>query len=44
MLQRMSVYGDNSNGSSPLMVLFVEILVEARMVKQPEKGDEDQNK
>lgn len=34
MLQRMSVDGDDSDGSSPLMVLFVEMLVEAGMVEQ----------
>ena len=44
MLQRMGVDGDDSNGSSPLMVLFVEMLVEAGMVKQPEREEgEDQN-
>lgn len=45
MLQRMSVDGDDSDGSSPLMVLFVEMLVEAWVVEQPErKEEEDQNK
>ncbi len=45
MLQRMSVDGDDSNGSGPLVVLFVEMLVEAGMVEQPErKEDEGQNK
>lgn len=36
VLQRMSIDGDDPNGSSPLMVLFVEMLVEAGMVEQPE--------
>lgn len=35
VLQRMSVNGDESDGSGPLMVLFVVILVEAGMVEQP---------
>lgn len=36
MLQRMGVDGNNSDGSSPLMVLFVVMLVEGGMVEQPE--------
>lgn len=45
MLQRMSVDGDDSNGSGPLVVLLVETLVEAGLVEQPErKEDEDHNK
>lgn len=42
MLQRMSVDGDDSDGSGPLMVLLVEMLVEAGMVEQPERKDEDE--
>lgn len=37
VLQRMSVDGDDSDGSGPLVVLFVEVLVEAGMVEQPER-------
>lgn len=37
MLQRMSVGGNNSDRSGPLMVLFVVMLVEAGMVEQPDK-------
>lgn len=36
MLQRMSVDGDHSDGSGPLMVLLVEMFVEAGMVEQSE--------
>lgn len=44
MLQRMSVDGDDSNGSGPLMVLFVVILVEVGMVEQTERREKwDQN-
>lgn len=35
VLQRMSVYAYESNGSGPLVVLFVETLVEDGMVEQP---------
>lgn len=44
MLQRMSVDGDDSDGSGPLMVLFVEVLVEARVVEQPERKDDEGQK
>lgn len=37
VLQRMSVNGDDSNGSGPLVVLFVVVLVEAGMVEEPEE-------
>ena len=40
VLQRMSVDGDDSDGSGPLMVLFVEMFVEAGMVEQPERKDD----
>lgn len=40
MLQRMSVDGDDSDGSGPLMVLLVEMLVEAGMVEEPDRKDE----
>lgn len=38
VLQRMSVDADDADGSGPLMVLFVVVLVEAGMVEQPTKG------
>lgn len=38
VLQRMSVDGDNTDGSGPLMVLFVVMLVEAGVVEQPEEN------
>lgn len=38
MLQRMSVDGDNTDGSGPLVVLFVVMLVEAGVVEQPEEN------
>lgn len=41
MLQRMSVDRDDSNGSSPLMVLLVEMLVKAGVVEEP-ATDEDE--
>lgn len=37
MLQRVSVDGDNANGSGPLVVLFVVMLVKVGMVEQPER-------
>ena len=37
VLQRMSVDGGDTNGGSPLVVLFVEMLVEAWMVEQPDR-------
>lgn len=40
VLQRVSVDGDDSDGSGPLVVLFVEVLVEARVVEQPERKDD----
>lgn len=40
MLQRMSVDSNDSNGSSPLMVLLVEMLVKAGMVEEPARKDE----
>lgn len=39
MLQRMSVGGDDADGSCPLMVLFVEMLVEAWMMEQPDRSE-----
>lgn len=33
----MSVDGDHADGSRPLVVLLVEVLVEAGVVEQPEK-------
>lgn len=39
MLQRMSVDGDDSDGGGPLMVLLVEMLVEAGMVEEPDRRD-----
>lgn len=39
MLQRMSVDGDHSDGSGPLMVLLVKVFVELGMVEQPENKD-----
>lgn len=33
----MSVDGDHTDGSRPLVVLLVEMLVEAGVVEQPEK-------
>lgn len=42
MLQRMSVDSNNSNGSSPLMVLLVEMLVKAGVVEEPARKDEDE--
>lgn len=44
MLQRMSVDSNNSNGSSPLMVLLVEMLVKAGVVEDPVRKDEDELK
>lgn len=38
VLQRMSVDGDNTDGSGPLVVLFVVMLVEAGVVEQPEEN------
>lgn len=38
MLQRMSVDGDNTDGSGPIVVLFVVMLVEAGVVEQPEEN------
>lgn len=44
VLQRMGVDGDDSDGGGPLVVLFVVMLVEAGMVEQPErKEDEGRN-
>lgn len=40
VLQRVSVDGDDADGSGPLVVLFVEVLVEARVVEQPERKDD----
>ncbi len=40
MLQRMSVDGDDSDGSGPLVVLFVVMLVEDGMVEEPERKDD----
>lgn len=37
MFQRMGIDGDDPNGSSPLMVLFVVVLVKAGMVEESEK-------
>lgn len=37
VLQRMSVDGDDTDGSGPLVVLFVVMLVEAGLVEQPEE-------
>lgn len=37
MLQRVGVDADHSNGGGPLMVLFVESLIEAGMVEKPER-------
>lgn len=37
VLQRMSVDGDHTDGSGPLVVLFVVMLVEAGVVEQPEE-------
>jgi len=36
VLQRMSVNGHDSDGSGPLVVLFVETLVEVGAVEQPD--------
>lgn len=44
MLQRMSVDSNDSNGSSPLMVLLVEMLVKAGVVEEPARKDEDERK
>lgn len=44
VLQRVSVDGDDSDGSGPLVVLFVEVLVEARVVEQPERKDDEGRK
>lgn len=41
VLQRVSVDGDDADGSGPLVVLFVEVLVEARVVEQPERKDDE---
>lgn len=41
MLQRMRVDSNNSDGSSPLMVLLVEMLVKAGVVEEPARKDED---
>lgn len=38
VLQRMSVDGDNTDGSGPIVVLFVVMLVEAGVVEQPEEN------
>lgn len=40
----MSVDGDNSDGRSPLVVLLVEVLVEAGMVEQPVRRRRGGNK
>lgn len=39
MLHRMSVGGDQSDGGGPLVVLFVEMLVQAGMVEESEGGE-----
>lgn len=44
MLQRVSVDSNDSNGSSPLMVLLVEMLVKAGMVEEPARKDEGELK
>lgn len=43
VLQRMSVDGDDTDGSGPLVVLFVDMLVEAGVVEQPERKDDEQS-
>lgn len=37
MLQGMGINGDDPNGCSPLMVLFVVVLVKAGVVEESEK-------
>lgn len=36
MLQRVGVDGDHPDGSGPLMVLLVDVLVEGRVVEESE--------
>lgn len=44
VLQRMSVGGNESDGRRPLVVLLVELLVEAGMVEQPVRRRQGENK